>query len=303
MSVTSSPIEEIQLVIQSENPFDRPRFLKQEDIWTSTFPDVPTINQHASDAIFAAIEAVRLHQRATVSLFISADRGLGKSHLISRVQKRLQKDGSAVLVYMGECSNLDKVEQEFLHSLALSLRRTGARDVMQWQEIAAAVISEVYKKEFNPQALVDSIIPARMAKTLAEGKQPLDFINKIRSIINSAKPELDDSYLIQALLWTLSKPHANFAVNWLAGRGISQIQADAMGLPMLDDDDVISIQSAQRILNLISQYKTVVICLDELDNLGVNQEGFTRAMVMAGLVQIVLNNRPASRPRNFFSAC
>ncbi len=73
MSVTSSPIEEIQLAIQSENPFDRPRFLKQEDIWTSTFPDVPTINQHASDAIFAAIEAVRLHQRATVSLFISAD--------------------------------------------------------------------------------------------------------------------------------------------------------------------------------------------------------------------------------------
>ncbi len=146
-------------------------------------------------------------------------RGLGKSHLISRVQKHLQKDGSAVLVYMGECSNLDKVEQEFLHSLALSLRRTGARDVMQWQEIAAAVISEVYKKEFNPQALVDSIIPARMAKTLAEGKQPLDFINKIRGIINSAKPELDDSYLIQALLWTLSKPHANFAINWLAGRG------------------------------------------------------------------------------------
>jgi hypothetical protein len=289
MSVTPSPIKEIQLAIQSENPFDRPRFLKQEDIWASTFPDAPVINQQASDAIFAAIEAVRLRQRSTASLFVSAERGLGKSHLISRIQKRLQKDGSAILVYMGECSNLDKVEQEFLHSLALSLRRTGTRDVMQWQEIAAIVISEVYKKEFDPQVLVDSIIPAQMAKVLAEGKQPIDLISKLRDTVSAAKPELDDSYLIQALLWTLSKPHANFAINWLAGRGLSQVQADAMGLPMLTDDDAISIQSAQRILNLVSQYKTVVICLDELDNPGVNQEGLTRAMVMAGLGKALAN--------------
>ena len=227
MSTIPSPIEDINSAIQAENPFDRPRFLKQEDIWISTFPDVPAINRKASDTIFAAIEAVRLRKRSTIGLFISAERGLGKSHLISRIQKSLQSDGNAVLIYMGECSNLDKVDQEFLHSLALSLRRTGSRDVMQWQEVAAAVISEVYKKEFEPKVLVDSIIPAQMAKVLAEGKNPIDFISKIRDVIIAEKPELNDSYLIQALLWTLSKPHSNFAITWLGGRGISQVQADA----------------------------------------------------------------------------
>ena len=289
MSVIPSPIEAIESAIQAENPFDRPRFLKQEDIWMSTFPDVPSINAKASDAIFTAIEAVRLRKRATIGLFISAERGLGKSHLISRIQKQIQADGNSILVYMGECSNLDKVDQEFLHSLAFSLRRKGSRNVMQWQEIAAAVISEAYKREFDPLVLIDSIIPTQIAKVLAEGKQAVDFVSKLRDKINEAKPEIDDSYLIQALLWTLSKPHTNFAINWLAGRGISQVQADAMGLPMLSEDEAVSIQSAQRILNLISQYKTAVICLDELDNPGVNQDGFTRAMVMAGLGKALAN--------------
>lgn len=289
MSVIPSPIEDIKSAIQAENPFDRPRFLKQEDIWISTFPDVPEINRKASDTIFLAIESVCLRKRSTIGLFISAERGLGKSHLISRIQKSIQSDGNAVLVYMGECSNLDKVDQEFLHSLALSLRRTGSRDVMQWQEIAAAVINDAYKKEFEPRVLVDSIIPAQIAKVLAEGKDPIDFISKIRDVIVAAKPELNDSYLIQALLWTLSKPHSNFAITWLGGRGISQVQADAMGLPMRSDDDAVSVQTTQAILNLIGQYKTVVVCLDELDNPGVNQEGFTRAMVMAGLGKALAN--------------
>jgi hypothetical protein len=289
MSITPSSPEALHAAIQSENPFDRPRFLKQEDIWMSTFPDVPSINQQATDTVFAAMEAVRLRKRATIGLFVSAERGLGKSHLISRIQKKIQTDGNSILVYMGECSNLDKVDQEFLHSLAFSLRRTGSRDVMQWQEIAAAVISDVYGKEFDPKVLVDSIIPAQIAKVLAEGKQPIDFMSKLRDKVNESKPELDDSYMLQALLWTLSKPHANFAINWLAGRGISQVQADAMGLPMLSDDETVSMQSAQRILNLISQYKTAVICLDELDNPGVNQDGFTRAMVMAGLGKSLAN--------------
>lgn len=73
MSVIPSPIEAIESAIQAENPFDRPRFLKQEDIWMSTFPDVPSINAKASDAIFTAIEAVRLRKRATIGLFISAE--------------------------------------------------------------------------------------------------------------------------------------------------------------------------------------------------------------------------------------
>lgn len=289
MSIIPSPIEAIESAIQAENPFDRPRFLKQEDIWVSSFPDVPSINAKASDAVFAAIEAVRLRKRATIGIFISAERGLGKSHLISRIQKQIQADGNSVLVYMGECSNLDKVDQEFLHSLAFSLRRKSSLNVMQWQEIAAAIISEAYQKEFDPLVLIDSVIPAQIAKVMAEGKQAVDFMSKLRDKISDAKPEIDDSYLIQALLWTLSKPHTNFAINWLSGRGISQIQADAMGLPMLSEDETVSIQSAQRILNLISQYKTVVICLDELDNPGANQDGFTRAMVMAGLGKALAN--------------
>jgi chromosomal replication initiation ATPase DnaA len=91
MSIAPSSPESLHAAIQSENPFDRPRFLKQEDIWRSTFPDVPSINQQATDIVFAAMEAVRLRKRPTIGLFVSAERGLGKSHLISRIQKRFRQ--------------------------------------------------------------------------------------------------------------------------------------------------------------------------------------------------------------------
>jgi hypothetical protein len=82
MSFTPSSPEEVKAAILAENPFDRPRFLKKEDIWTSTFPDVPEINKRASDVIFESIESVKNDRNLSFGLFISADRGFGKSHLV-----------------------------------------------------------------------------------------------------------------------------------------------------------------------------------------------------------------------------
>lgn len=57
-----SPIEVLNAAIKSHNPFINAGIVKEQDVWGQGFPDVPTLNAHASDAVFEAIELVRTSQ-------------------------------------------------------------------------------------------------------------------------------------------------------------------------------------------------------------------------------------------------
>ncbi|MBD2038463.1 hypothetical protein H6F76_26270 [Leptolyngbya sp. FACHB-321] len=295
MSTTNifpSSIEVLHNTIASHNPFDRPLFVKQQDVWGKGFPDVPSLNAHASDMVFDAINKVRTGQRSSIGITIRAEKGLGKSHLISRIRHRLQFEGSALFVYMSEFSNLDRIKQEFLQNLAYSLKRTGSQSVMQWQELATALVSDAYKKEFQPKQLVDVAFPKKMAEMLAKGEKPVSLINQIVTRVLQTKPEIDNPYLIQAILWTLSKPHATFAINWLAGKGLSQLHAEEMGFPSSssEEPEAESLDKVGEILNLIGEYKTLVVCFDELDSIGHNEQTLPKAMVVASLAKDVSNS-------------
>jgi hypothetical protein len=84
-----SPIEALNAAIQSHNPFSNAGIVKEQDVWGKGFPDVPTLNAHASDTVFQAIEQVRTSQSSqdkVTSIAITAEPGVGKSHIISRIE-------------------------------------------------------------------------------------------------------------------------------------------------------------------------------------------------------------------------
>lgn len=126
MTSSSYSISNLDNAIKSQNPFDRPLVVRSQDVWGKGFPDVPSLNAHASDAIFESIEKVRTRQRQVIGITITAEPGLGKSHLISRIRHRLQADGIALFVYMSECGDLNRIKIEFLRTLASSLKRNGS---------------------------------------------------------------------------------------------------------------------------------------------------------------------------------
>jgi DNA replication protein DnaC len=87
-----SPIEALNVAIQSHNPFSNAGIVKEQDVWGKGFPDVSTLNAHASDTVFQAIEQVRTSQSSqdkVTSIAITAEPGVGKSHIISRIRHRL----------------------------------------------------------------------------------------------------------------------------------------------------------------------------------------------------------------------
>lgn len=286
MTSSSSSITDLDNLIKSQNPFDRPLVVRSQDVWGKGFPDVPSLNAHASDAVFEAIEKVRTGKRQVIGITITAEKGLGKSHIISRIRHRLQAEGSALFVYMSECGDLNRIKTEFLRTLATSLKQTGSQGVSQWRELATALVNEVYNKNYLPQQLVNQF-PGALAKNP-------NLVDTLRDKVLSIKPDIENPDILTAIFWTLSSEPGQevFAINWLSGRNLPQSKADALGLANItsQDKEAESFTTFRQILDLISDYKPIVVCFDELDVPECNDAGFTKAQVAAGLGKDLYNS-------------
>ncbi|MEH2137597.1 P-loop NTPase fold protein [Nostoc sp.] len=268
--------------IKSHNPFDRPLVVRSQDIWVTGFPDVPSLNVHASDAIFDAIEKVRTKQQPVIGITIKAERGLGKSHLISRIRRQLQTDGSALFVYTSEINDLNRIKAEFLRNLANSLKHIGSQGMSQWRELATAIFNEAYNKIFTPEQMV-----RHFSEVLKVNSKVVEhWTDRVLGI----KHDIENPDIIAAILWTLSSnpSEERYAINWLAGQELPQSRADALGLAnsSAQDREAQAFSTVRQILDLISDYKPIVICFDELESiLMCNDAGFTASQVTAILAK------------------
>ncbi|MEH2418858.1 hypothetical protein [Nostoc sp.] len=264
-------------VISKNNPFQGRLVVRDQNVWGQGFPDVPSLNSHASDAVYDAVEKVRSGQRKIVGITITAERGLGKSHVIGRIRHQLQVDGSALFVYMSQCNNLNRIKAEFLTTLANSLKQIGSQDVSQWQYLATALINEAFNKNYTAQQLINQF-PGALVKNPK-------VVEVLRDKVLGIKRDLENPDIITAILWTLSPDPAYelFAISWLAGKSLPQSKADAMGLANVsaDDKEAESFTTARQIINLIGDYKPIVVCFDEMETDHCNEMGYTGRQVTA----------------------
>jgi hypothetical protein len=263
-------------LITNNNPFSE-FSIGLKDIWGERFLDEPSLNSHASDVIFQCIQQLQSGKINTVGITLRAEKGIGKSHIISRVRHQIQKDGNALFIYMGDYGNLNDIRSEFLKNLAFSLKNIGSREVTQWQELATDILNDVYNKNHHPRDFVYGL----PNKIQADPR----FVDHLTDRICTVKTDISNPGIIQAILWTLSPAHATYAINWLAGRNLPQLKSEQMGLPNSNqvDQSNDSFDNICMILGLISEYKSVVICFDRLDSVEVSDTGFTTAQVAAML--------------------
>ncbi|WP_208821476.1 hypothetical protein [Tolypothrix sp. PCC 7910] len=272
--------------INNHNPFKGRLVVRSHNVWGQGFPDVPSLNSHVSDAVYAAIEQVISKKQQVIGITIKAERGLGKSHIISRIRHKLQIDGSALFVYMSQCDDLNRIKTAFLNTVANSLKQLGSKGVSQWQELATSLVNEAFKKDYAPQNLVKQFPGALI-------KNP-KLVEVLRDKILGIKPNIENPDILTAILWTLSPDPAYeiFAIRWLAGNSLPHTKADSMGLANVsaDDKEAESFNTVRQILDLISEYKPIVVCFDEMENLGCNDAGFTGAQVTALLAKDLYDN-------------
>ncbi|WP_103666523.1 AAA family ATPase [Pseudanabaena sp. BC1403] len=279
---TPSSFDELYEVINKNNPFDVPPIVTGQDIWNGSFPDLTTLNAHASDAVFEVIEQVRSGKPKVTSLAFSAEIGVGKSHLVRRIRQRLQADKSAFFVYANKYGDLNLIHYQFRQILADSLKQSNGQGITQWQELAAAMVNQVVSSKKPALELVEKF-PLALAKNH-------DLIDRLTNAILKAKPKVGDPDIVRAILWTLGdSAHAPFAIRWLAGKELADAKAKELGLPnstreikLLEAD---ALSASLEIISIASDYNPILICFDELEGLEVNEAGYFKSQVVAGLVK------------------
>ncbi len=278
-----SSSENIDHAIKNSNPFSI-KFVDQHHIWGASFPDVPEINAHISDAVFNAIDQVSKNELPSIGIIISGEKGLGKTQIISRIRHRLQTEEKAFFVYMGNYGDLDCIKSEFLQTLTSSLKRIGVEGVMQWQELAANMF---FTAKGDRPCTPKELASGRFASLVNHNpKTPENWANGICA----RKTELNNPYLVKAILWTLSENHAPYAISWLAGQELTQAKADELGLPNNSQKtELATFKTTCELLSLIGNYSNLVFCFDELDDPSCNTNGFTRAQVVAALAKDLRN--------------
>ncbi len=273
-------------LIKNHNPFAGHTVVRPPQIWAKSFPDVPSINAHASDAVFNAVAQIRQGQRQVVGITITADKGLGKSQTISRIRHRLQAEKGALFVYMSKYDNLNQIKHQFLQTIVSSLRAFGSiQGIMQCQELAAALINEGQNWNYTPQQYI-RFFPSWLNKFSNKT------VEKLTDSVLIIRPNISNPYIVKAILWTLSSAHAIYATHWLSGLEITQNQAEAMMLPnpKREDKEAEALNTTRQILDITSEYRIPVICFDELDVTDADENGNTAAQVIANLTKDLYNN-------------
>ncbi|WP_017721678.1 hypothetical protein [Kamptonema formosum] len=215
---------------------------------------------------------------------ITAQQGVGKSHIISRIRHRLEREGGGVFVYasVDKYGDLNLIKSQFQKTLAESLREQGSQGVMQWQEVATAMVNSVTKKPHSPTEMIANKFPLALAKKK-------NLVESLTGAILKTKPHADP-YIVQAILWTLSETRAPFAIKWLSGEELEQSHAAELGLsnPTVTNPERENkaLDTIRQILNLVTAYQTAIICFDEIDVLNnCNEAGLTTPQVVADLVK------------------
>jgi AAA ATPase domain len=283
-SAFPSPLEAIHHALEEHNPFAQAPILKASHVWGKGFPDVESLNAHASDIVFQALGEIRAGRYSTTSILVTAQDGTGKTHIISRIRHRLQAQNGALFVYANQFDDLNRVKQGFQSLLAAGLSNIGRQGMTQWQELATMIANDAIKTA-NLQA---QLLPAeKLIKRFedADEEQVKKWINQLTKAFRKAK-NIKNPDIVRAVLWTLSDEQSSYASNWLGGQELAQYKANELSLPTQSQ----SFDTVLQILALISEYNELVICFDELDVPEYNEAGLHKAQVVAGLVKELFEN-------------
>lgn len=297
MSVSQKNSDDTALLaaLSANNPFERPPVVKEQNIWGESFPDILSLNAAASDSVFSALRKVRTADSSlekVTSIVFTSQRGVGKSHVIKRIRQRLQANGEGLFIYASadRYGDLNLVNSLFQQSIAESLEQQGSAGVTQWQEIATLMVAEALRankagaKAPAAKALVEKFDQA-YKQNHVRGK---DLVTDLTKVIRRLKPGVDP-YILRAVVWTLSEERGSLAVKWLAGEQLEAQDAIDLRLPPNNKTESEANASAPttiaKLISLLGEYKTVIICFDELDTIAADDNGFTTAFVILDLVK------------------
>ncbi|MFB2917144.1 hypothetical protein [Aerosakkonema funiforme] len=274
---------------EGPNPFKLKTIVTADEVWNNVVTDLSSLNHHVDQTIYKAISEVRQKYSNKIGIAIKGDRGTGKSHVIHRIWKTIEREAGAVFAYIPPFNNANRIDYHVRLHLSLSFNHQDARKVTQWQRLAAAMIATLkgteFEQEYQPY-LEKCDRPEELRKyiiAMQPQAQRYQFINDLVQAIEKP-PELDPNFL-KAVLFLLFKTDlmAQIGMTWI--QGTDHPKTKESGLPEFsqEDQDTRSLWIVQQICTVAGIASLpVLICFDQLDSAtGNNDNGDSPAQTVA----------------------
>jgi len=243
------------------------------DPWAEQFDDLPSLNASVSDAIEASIGKVRSVARAepqalrSSSLVVLGPPGAGKTHLFSRLRRRLGP--RAVFVHLRPLVHMEITPRFVLGEIVKQLGYVthGAAGVPQAHALVGSLLAHLRGRgAFFPQAFLAEC----EALTDSEREERLDAaVEQVLGVWQEA----DESYLRRLLQVPFAKTAAmqRALLAWLSGRDCDVTQLQRIGATASLGEELAL--SALRTLSAVASLGApIVLVFDQLENL-VDAEG------------------------------
>lgn len=236
------------------------------DPWSTSLVDVPSLNARASDAILAAIDAVRAAAlgdavaRQSRSFLIVGPAGAGKTHLFARLRRRAGSRAAFVLL-RPELAVDPTPRLVLAHAIDALRRPVPGQDLTQLDVAVGSALSIVKSGHARwPLAALDQL----RSSGEPERREALE---RVVDLFERSHPEVDLDWLARFLeLPFAGSADRRAALQWLSGREPDAHQLARLGLrePLPDA----SVMPALRTLGVVASFGApLVIVFDQLENL------------------------------------
>lgn len=238
------------------------------DPWAEQFVDLPSLNASVSDAIELSIGKARSLARSepqalrSTSLVVLGPPGAGKTHLFSRLRRRLGP--RAVFVHLRPLVHMEITPRFVLGEIVKQLGYTthGTSGVPQAHTLVGSLLAHLRGSgAFFPQAFLAEC----EALTDSEREERLD--SAVEQVL-AIWQEADESYLRRLLQVPFAKTAAmqRALLAWLSGRDCDVTQLQRIGATASLGEEMAL--SALRTLSAVASLGApIVLVFDQLENL------------------------------------
>lgn len=248
------------------------------DPWEATYPDVPSVNEHAFRGLCQLIEQKTSQPTLNCAGLILGEVGSGKTHLLGRLLQH-SKQTRFAFAYIQPLEDPEQTYRYLLREVMVNLFHPleTSPQATQFRRLVTHVVREGSAEQALPRGV--GITPTRFVEMQQRAIQRLSM----------AYPAISVRFLRMLFQYALLERRAA-AMYWLTGRVLDEADAALLRVPDRAQDSVAMLEEEARDMLvslglLLTRYRQpLVICFDRLENLATDAQIYALGRMVEFLV-------------------